>query len=211
MVVVVVGAFRCGYAVVKVFVYLTAFGMLYEWIAMVEGRYLAWVARQVWEFVGIVYIAIPAISSAIILGMPNGLGIFCWLVGLVAGADIGGYVFGKIIGGWQLAPKISPNKTWSGLLGAMLIAALASKCIAELFSFKGGTGSWLLLGGAVAVIAQLGDLLESKIKRYFGIKDSSSLIPGHGGILDRTDGFVLTAPLLLLAISSFSQLKSYFI
>ncbi len=111
--------------------------------------------------------------------------------------DIFAFFAGRAIGGPKLAPRISPGKTWSGLAGGMAAAAAAS----AVFSVWSAAplSSLCFWGAATAVVAQAGDLLESAAKRRFGVKDSGTLIPGHGGILDRVDGLV--AALLLVAIA----------
>jgi phosphatidate cytidylyltransferase len=102
--------------------------------------------------------------------------------------DIGGYFAGRGIGGPKLWPRVSPKKTWAGAIGGFV----ASLVIALGFAaFKlGETGPLLLLAAALSIASQLGDLFESAVKRRFGVKDSSQIIPGHGGLLDRLDGFV---------------------
>jgi len=119
-----------------------------------------------------------------------------WFVLSVWAVDIGGYVVGCTLKGPKLAPKISPNKTWSGLFGAMLFSALMSVAISWYFN-RGVYEVFAILGVILAIIAQTGDLLESKIKRYLNVKDSSNLIPGHGGIFDRIDGLLFAAPFML--------------
>ena len=121
-----------------------------------------------------------------------------WLIVSVWSVDIGAYVVGTTLKGPKLAPRISPNKTWAGLLGAIVFAVLTSLAFAHYVEPKWSL--WLgIAGGVLAVVAQCGDLLESKIKRYLNIKDSSNLIPGHGGILDRVDGLIFAAPFVLIA------------
>lgn len=126
-----------------------------------------------------------------------GLETIFWLVLVVSAMDIGGYFFGKTIGGPRLAPKISPNKTYSGLFGGMLAGGVVSTVAghllgnAEIFSF-------LALGVGLAFVSQAGDLLESSWKRYFNVKDSSTLLPGHGGFLDRFDGYLTALPIVAL-------------
>jgi phosphatidate cytidylyltransferase len=102
--------------------------------------------------------------------------------------DIGGYFAGRGIGGPKLWPRVSPKKTWAGAMGGFV----ASLVIALGFAAckLGETGSLLLLAAALSIASQLGDLFESAVKRRFGVKDSSQIIPGHGGLLDRLDGFV---------------------
>ena len=101
--------------------------------------------------------------------------------------DIAAYFAGRGFGGPQLAPKGSPNKTWSGAAGAIICSALIGALIAGL---RGGNiANWMIFAALVSVIAQLGDLGESYFKRQFNVKDSGSIIPGHGGLLDRLDSF----------------------
>jgi phosphatidate cytidylyltransferase len=120
-----------------------------------------------------------------------------WLAVCVWATDIGAYFLGKIAGGAKLAPRISPGKTWSGLIGGMCWAAVASAAMGLVFQ-QGGTFVLAAVGLALAIVAQLGDLLESAAKRDAGVKDSGHLIPGHGGLLDRVDG--LAAVLIAVAV-----------
>jgi phosphatidate cytidylyltransferase len=110
--------------------------------------------------------------------------------------DIGGYFAGRGIGGPKLWPRVSPNKTWAGAIGGFV----ASLIVASTFAAFGFGKVWpmLFLGAALSIASQLGDLFESAVKRHFGVKDSSHLIPGHGGLMDRLDGFV--AAIVLAAI-----------
>lgn len=121
-----------------------------------------------------------------------------WFLVMVWSMDIGGYLVGSTVRGPKLAPKISPNKTWSGLLGGMMLAALVSMGLSYVFSSLDNRYFYAGLGAAVALVAQIGDLAESAIKRYLGLKDSSNLIPGHGGAFDRIDGLIFSAPLVFL-------------
>lgn len=140
-----------------------------------------------WLMAGLVYIGLAMAYLTVLrhnelLGFPMVL----WLVLVVVAADVGAYFAGRMIGGAKLWPAVSPGKTWSGALGG-LAAALV---VGLLF---GMTQGWALLrlaglSLAVAVASQLGDLLESAVKRHFGVKDASRLIPGHGGVMDRLDG-----------------------
>ena len=121
-----------------------------------------------------------------------------WFQIMVWCVDIGGYVVGCNLKGPKLAPKISPNKTWSGLIGGVVFSVAASVVFSHLFSLHANALFYAVFGGVIAVIAQIGDLVESYIKRSIGIKDSSNLIPGHGGVFDRVDGLIFTAPLVAL-------------
>lgn len=126
-----------------------------------------------------------------------------WFIFMVWSVDTGGYIIGSSVRGPKLAPKISPNKTWSGLIGGIILAVAVSfiymTAIKNIFGLPMPMGEQLKfaqLGAFIAIVAQVGDLAESAIKRYLGIKDSSQLIPGHGGIFDRIDGMIFAAPIV---------------
>ena len=123
------------------------------------------------------------------LGLVNSL----FLVLVVWGTDIGAYLVGRVLGGPKLAPGISPGKTWSGALGGLLAGSLAGAMLAG--HGHGLDFSALPVGLLLSLSAQFGDLLESAIKRKLGVKDSGRTIPGHGGLFDRLDGFLIAAPL----------------
>jgi phosphatidate cytidylyltransferase len=111
---------------------------------------------------------------------------------VAATTDTSAYAFGRLIGGPKLAPRASPNKTWSGFVAGTVAAALAGYAFAVVL---GGTSAWALafIGLGLALACQIGDLAESAVKRHFGVKDMSGLIPGHGGLFDRIDGLLLAA------------------
>ena len=113
-------------------------------------------------------------------------------------------IVGKTFGGPKLAPIISPKKTWSGLLGGVLVSMLVGLICSIMF--KGSATFFIILSGILAVIEQISDLLESKFKRHFNVKDSGNLIPGHGGIMDRVDGLTLTAPIVALLVLFFNSI-----
>lgn len=121
-----------------------------------------------------------------------------WFLLMVWSVDTGGYIVGSTLKGPKLAPKISPNKTWSGLFGGVLLAVLVSIAFSYAFTEHTHVVFYAVLGAVIAVIAQIGDLVESYIKRRLGVKDSSELIPGHGGVFDRVDGLIFAAPLVFL-------------
>ena len=133
-----------------------------------------------------------------LLGVADGNLILLVLAAAVASCDITAYFVGRRIGGAKLAPSISPNKTCSGAIGGTVGAVAACLLVSS--------NSWLspmeaVVGGiCLAVLAQAGDLIESALKRRVGVKDSGSLIPGHGGFLDRFDGYLLTLPAVYLYI-----------
>ena len=118
------------------------------------------------------------------------------LLSLCWAHDLGGYVVGNLLKGKKLAPKISPNKTWSGFFGGIIFSYIISKSIVYYFSLN-IRDLHLVIGGT---LAQFGDLLESSIKRYFNVKDSGRIIPGHGGVLDRIDSFFFTSIYFVIVI-----------
>lgn len=144
-----------------------------------------------WMTLGTLYIGLPCIALVWLRNEPAlGREIVLWLLLMVWASDIGAYAAGRLIGGPKLAPRISPNKTWAGLAGGVGAAAAASLGFA---SHLGGAhlAAAAALGALLAVAAQLGDLGESWVKRRFGVKDASTLIPGHGGLLDRVDALLV--------------------
>jgi len=147
---------------------------------------------------GIVYVGITLASTLWLRGVPIiGLGLTCFLFASVWATDIGAYVAGRSIGGVKLAPRVSPNKTWAGLIGGMVSAAIAGFIVALLFDASRPLIA-LPVAAALAFTAQMGDLFESALKRRAGVKDSSTAIPGHGGVLDRIDGLMAAAPILAI-------------
>lgn len=154
-----------------------------------------------WLFLGTFYISLPSI---VLVGIrEDGRLVLFWMLLLVWATDVGAYVAGRTIGGPKLAPKISPNKTWAGLIGGVVSAALVGAVMAP-----GGDTALTpifvaLLSAGLAVVAQVGDFGESWVKRRFGVKDSSNIIPGHGGVLDRVDG-LLAVSLVVGILYAFS-------
>ncbi len=140
---------------------------------------------------------VTAAAVLIALRLRGGLDWTLWLVLVVIASDVGGYLFGRLLGGPKILPRISPKKTWSGTLGGWLLAALVGVMFQRLYP---SLGWWPpVLSVMAAVAAQAGDVVESAIKRHAGVKDSSALIPGHGGLLDRFDGMIGAALFLLVA------------
>ncbi|NBB84308.1 MAG: phosphatidate cytidylyltransferase, partial [Alphaproteobacteria bacterium] len=151
-------------------------------------------ARRRMIALGIPYMGLAVLSMVWLRGLDDeGRALTFWLVLVVWTTDIAAYAAGRAIGGPRLAPTVSPNKTWAGLLGAMVGAVLAGVAFAVAFGVE---VIWpaAVMGAVLAVVAQSGDLAESAMKRRHGMKDSGSLIPGHGGILDRIDGVIAAAP-----------------
>jgi phosphatidate cytidylyltransferase len=147
---------------------------------------------------GIPYVVFGSIALLWVRGVDeDGLGLLIYLLFAVWATDIGAYAAGRTIGGPKLAPRISPKKTWAGLIGGMISAALFGAGVAFAFGAE-RPGFAALLAAVLAVISQAGDLFESGIKRHFDVKDSGRLIPGHGGLLDRVDGLIVAAPVFAL-------------
>jgi phosphatidate cytidylyltransferase len=160
---------------------------------------------------GVLYTALPVIALGWLRGdEPLGFLATLFVIVAVAVTDVAAFATGRTLGGPKLWPEVSPNKTWSGLLGGIAAAAIGG----ALFSYISGTGGavWLAsLGLAVGLISQWGDLAESALKRHFGLKDSSGLIPGHGGFMDRMDGLVtasIAAALVGFLIDAFAPARA---
>jgi phosphatidate cytidylyltransferase len=153
--------------------------------------------RRIWAAAGLAYAGGAEQASILLRSDPVMGWTALMLVFLVVWVtDIGGYFAGRGIGGPKLWPRVSPNKTWAGAVGGFA-ASLAVAGTYAAFGL-GKTLPLLLIGAVLSVVSQLGDLFESAVKRRFGVKDSSHVIPGHGGLLDRLDGFV--AAVVLAAI-----------
>lgn len=163
--------------------------------------FLSMMVRQAgkrWISTGLAYAGLPAVSLIWLRGLPDGFHLVIWTMALVWATDIFAYFSGRSIGGPKLMPRISPNKTWAGLIGGMAAAALFSALFGWVVEWH--TSPWLLaaLGAGLAAVAQAGDFFESWLKRRAGVKDSGKLLLGHGGIMDRVDGLVPVACLVAL-------------
>jgi phosphatidate cytidylyltransferase len=140
-----------------------------------------------WLAAGYLYMGL-AMGALIVLRTkePEGVWLIFWLVLVVAAADVGAYFVGRSLGGRKLWVRVSPGKTWSGAVGGLAFAGLTGVAFGMAVGWNAVWIGTLSLG--IAVFSQLGDLLESAVKRRFGVKDASRLIPGHGGVMDRLDG-----------------------
>ena len=145
--------------------------------------------RRNWAAAGILYAGVAEIASVLLRhDAVKGFVALVFVLLIVWVTDSGGYFAGRGIGGPKLWPRVSPKKTWAGAVGG-LVASLAVACAFAVLDL-GKAGPLLTISGVLSVVSQLGDLFESAVKRRFGVKDSSQIIPGHGGLLDRLDGFV---------------------
>lgn len=145
--------------------------------------------RRIWVATGFFYAAAAQIASVLVRLDPIwGFPALIIILLVVWVTDIGGYFAGRGIGGPKLWPRVSPKKTWAGAIGGFAASIVVAGGFAA-FGL-GKIGPILLLGAALSIVSQFGDLFESAVKRRFGVKDSGHIIPGHGGLLDRLDGFV---------------------
>ncbi|WP_147163783.1 phosphatidate cytidylyltransferase [Pararhodospirillum oryzae] len=156
---------------------------------------VAWLDRaepeaRAWSITGVLYLGVT-LMALVWVRWAGDWTTFVWLLAVVWATDSGAYACGRLIGGPLLAPRISPRKTWAGLIGGAVAALVAGGLVSSLL---GVPSVWVwLLAPALAVISQMGDLFESFVKRRFNVKDSSHIIPGHGGVLDRMDGLLAAA------------------
>lgn len=147
-----------------------------------------------------IYVAIP---FGLALGLPKfssyedtfSLEVFFLFI-LIWSSDTFAYLTGKFFGKHKMAPRISPKKTWEGFAGGVVLTLIAGFFVEKYFPEL--RGNWMAVGFLISVFAPLGDLVESQLKRNFGVKDSGNIIPGHGGVLDRLDSFIICVPVVYL-------------
>jgi phosphatidate cytidylyltransferase len=162
-------------------------------VAVTFGALAYYRFAALWFGLGVAYVAIPCLAIIALRADPElGLPQIFWIVALVIAADTGAYIAGRSIGGPKLAPRISPNKTWAGLGGAVVSAAIVGAITAVALD-RPSVWALTAVSGGLGIVAQAGDLAESAFKRHFGVKDASNIIPGHGGALDRVDGLIAVA------------------
>jgi phosphatidate cytidylyltransferase len=184
-------ALYMGGTVFTFFVALVAFTVVLEWRNIVVKFPESEFAKGVWMACGGLYAAFAC--AAVLMLYPSG--IFILVLAGVIGTDIGAYFAGRAIGGPKIAPKISPSKTWAGLIGGM-VGATVVFWLMEMLLRRAGASFYISSKGSVvfgictAIIAQTGDFFESWMKRRAGVKDSGNLLPGHGGMFDRVDGLL---------------------
>ncbi|HVT23203.1 MAG TPA: phosphatidate cytidylyltransferase [Rhizomicrobium sp.] len=173
---------------------ILGFGAVVSFLLATLRKRLAW-----WEAGGVLYLGIPALSVVMLRLLPAG-GFKLLLTFFISiwATDTGALVFGNLIGGPKLWPALSPNKTWAGFFGGIILAAVAGGVAFAILQLGAERGA--LFAASVGVIAHMGDLFESWAKRNFRVKDSGGLIPGHGGVLDRIDSTLLAAPALAIVV-----------
>lgn len=196
MIVVALGVTYVGGFLFAIFVAAAATAVYWEWSKLTKG----WGVQ--WMLLGFVYCLLPALGLLFLRERIEGLELVLWVFIITWGTDIGAYFSGRAIGGPKLAPKISPNKTIAGLVGGMVVAAL----LGGLWAWSANLPTILyMLGAPMAAAAQGGDLFESWMKRKAGMKDSGTLLPGHGGVFDRLDGLLVVAFLTAVIILGMAQ------
>lgn len=176
-------------------------------VAVLRGRLsLAGMATSVF---GVVYVGWFGAHMTLLHQIPHtGPGLVTMAIAAVALSDTGAWVAGSLVGKHKLAVKVSPNKTWEGAAGGLVLAMIAMAVVyglQTLFTWPGfpdwGLGRYVATGALLSVVGQLGDLTESAFKRDAGVKDAGSIFPGHGGMLDRCDGFLFAAPVLYYLVA----------
>lgn len=204
------GAFYLGGYVFDSFIALVALVTFFEFVMLVVKATANILFRLAAILAGAAYIFV----AAVVLAQLDSYFLIAAL-GVVIATDTGAYFTGRAIGGPKIAKRISPSKTWAGLFGGMLLAALWLASWAGIFHYIGGNTTiaelidamWedaigaAIVGAGLAIVAQIGDFFESWLKRKAGVKDSSNLIPGHGGVFDRVDG-ILPVALVVGVLSS---------
>lgn len=172
--------------------------MLREWDALIQKANFH--ETKLFNLGGLAYIAAPCLSMIWLRSLETptspyaGMGIVLYLVLVIAATDVGAYFSGKTFGGPKIAPTISPNKTWAGLAGGVAAAGAMGLFCAVFTAFPTTVKGCITTGMLLAFVSQAGDFFESWLKRKAGVKDSGTLIPGHGGLLDRLDGYMTATP-----------------
>ena len=167
---------------------LVVIGLLCATVGLLAGP-----DRRIWAASGVLYAAALVLSVDLLRHSDDkGAIAIAWLFAIVWGADVFAYFGGRLIGGPKLWPRVSAGKTWSGAAVGALSGAALGALVAHLFA-GASVAPMFLVSLAAVILSQLGDLFESAVKRRFDVKDSSRLIPGHGGVMDRVDGFIFAA------------------
>lgn len=175
-------------------------GLLLEWLLLIWHLKRSWFQKALWGLGGILYI-VGGVWGFYQLYAQSPLKALILLF-VIWATDIGAYLIGNLIGGAKLWASVSPKKTWSGSIGGT-IAAACVVLIAALFDDSFRSLSLIILYISLSIVGQLGDLLESAIKRFFQVKDTGALLPGHGGLLDRFDS-TLAVGLALLVFQNYT-------
>lgn len=179
-------------AVVMTWLGTAGLGLMFIFIAALVSAMVGFGSSGILSAAGAFYAGLPALALVWLRDDTMGLPAVLLIVLAVVATDTGAYASGRTLGGPKLMARVSPNKTWSGLIGGVLAATI----VGALFGLPlfGHLSSRLAIDGfALGLVSQIGDLMESAVKREHGVKDASGLIPGHGGFMDRVDGLIVAA------------------
>lgn len=174
--------------------------IIFLWVQGYPSSAILWSPKPVLLVLGLLLLSATWVAIALIVHQPSGQWLFLMAVAIVALADIGGYAAGNLLGKHKMAPVISPGKTWEGFAGGLLSQSLLFVLMLALVPLTISLSKLSLLILCVSLYSVLGDLFESMLKRHQGVKDSSQILPGHGGVLDRIDGLMAALPLFILII-----------
>lgn len=215
-----------GIACVPVLIHLAIGTLLFSSVALVASSIVATLYIAAFDRagqkrltgIGIAYVTLACLSAIWIRGQVDGFGFFTLLLIIVIVTDVFAFICGRLIGGPKVAPSISPNKTWSGALGGLFASSLAAFLFISQYhgtpnsplEVSGNGHVWLVMLAAacLSVASQAGDFFESWLKRRADVKDSGSIIPGHGGMLDRLDGFLAATPVLAIMLAGYTVIAS---
>jgi phosphatidate cytidylyltransferase len=194
-------------------------GAASDWPRVLQVAALWWVIALVWltfapqainrtaAIIAGYLVLVPAwfaLARLLSIPGPTGTWLVIFMLTLVFAGDVGAYFAGRGLGRSKLAPQVSPNKTWEGLAGGMILGLIVAAIGAELFHLS--LWPFLALCAVVLVAAVVGDLTESMFKRYAGLKDSGRLLPGHGGVLDRIDSVTAAGPFFVLGLKALGMM-----
>jgi phosphatidate cytidylyltransferase len=175
--------------------------IIFLWVQGYPSSAILWSSRTILGALGILLLTFTWVAAAAILHNVLGQWLLLLAIVIVVLADVGGYFVGTLAGRHKLAPLVSPGKTWEGFAGGLLLQFILIGVLLWTLPDIATTSSLLILVIPVALYSVLGDLFESMVKRHSGVKDSSQLLPGHGGVLDRIDGIMAALPLFSLLLS----------
>lgn len=190
---IVVGGYLYSWFLAVVAIILAA-----EWERMIRNLSHDHSVLMKWRGIGFLYITLPIASLLFIRFADDGLLLTLWMLAIVVASDVGAYFTGLIVGGPKLAPKISPKKSWSGMIGGLALASLVGVAFSVISNNQ--VIEFWKFSPVLSLISQGGDLLESYFKRQFGVKDSGNLIPGHGGLFDRMDSVITSSIFVALLL-----------
>lgn len=205
-VILVLAAFFCvWYGSFLILLMMSAFAYIgiKEWMDLTQNSNYSKSAKQKWFGYGVLYVGWACVAILLVRYSENspaypdvdlGFTAACWVISIAMATDVGAYFAGRFIGGPKVAPSISPNKTWAGVIGGVIVAILFTSMVLFFCGFLVNS-SIIKLTIVFSLIGQAGDFFESSVKRRFEVKDTGSFLPGHGGLLDRMDGqiFIMIA------------------